>query len=94
VSAHTGNPESDRETRNREQTYSVHEGVDTSGRLVFSGVLEDALYLNRKRAGQSRVWRSDGVAMTMPKVRGKMAERLTEFHLGAEDDGGDGRRVA
>ena len=94
MSAHTSNPESDRETRNREQTYSVHEGVDTSGRLVFSGTLEDALYLNRRREGQSRVWRdSDGAAITLPKMPGRMAVRLAEFHLGAEDDG-DGRRVA
>lgn len=79
--AHTRNPESDRETRNREQTYSVKLGVAGSGATVYVGDLPDCLEHNRLRIdGQSRVWRSDGVAMTMPKVRGKMAERLAEFH--------------
>ena len=43
-------------------TYSVKLGVAGSGAVVFTGTLEDALYVNRRREGQSRVWREDGVA--------------------------------
>ena len=61
-------------------TYSVKLGVSGSGAVVFTGTLEDALYVNRRREGQSRVWSDDDRAMTMAKVRGRMAERLAAFH--------------
>lgn len=62
-------------------TYAVKLGVAGSGAVVFTGTLEDALYANRRRDGQSRVWRDDGVAMTLPKLPGRLAVRLAEFHM-------------
>jgi len=81
MSAHRHKRASDSETRNGVQTYSVKLGVAGSGVTVFVGTLEDCLEHNRVRVdAQSRVWSDDGRAMTMAKVRGRMAERLAAFH--------------
>ena len=81
MSAHPFDGASDSETRNAERTFSVKLGVAGSGAVVFTGTLEDCLYANRRRDGQCRVWRNaDGVAMTLPKLPGKLAVRLAEFH--------------